>query len=175
MTDQTPHETTPSEVSSSAVRDAQHEFQVLIHLHLPDVAATRVSHGVLAVDKDYDAEKLAQWAGAQFAQALADVRAEAAAEARAVEASTARVIEAAGAGGTLTASLEFGRYLAQLEQALKSNLSLSDQWDLGRTVGVQRERLVALASQLIAHFPFLAAAIQPDAQTEGLALLTDQP
>lgn len=159
------------------------EFRVQLLLQLPERGLTMLPprvpsglpsevfpesdlHAEWSADPHYDAGKLAAWILAQVDAAVA------------LENDQAESLQLAGAAGVVSSSLEFGRYLAALSEALKQGHGLAAQWDLSRTLAAESDRLLQVAGQLLARFPGLAqvaGAAPVNESEEGLALPLHTP
>jgi hypothetical protein len=146
------------------------EFRVQLLLALPDVGLDSPAPANIEDPAEYretagyDPAALAEWILAATESARAAGAAEASA---AVMASQQELIEMAGAGGVVSTASEVAAYFTQMAVVLKGNLGISQQWDLSRSVLMERDRLAAVAAQLLERFPQLAVAFTP--RGEGLA------
>lgn len=70
-----------------------------------------------------------------------------------VNANVQRIAEVAGASAAYASAAEYGAYISALADILKRGLSLSEQWDLARTVEAEGQKLKALCGQLRRAYP----------------------
>lgn len=115
-------------------------------------------------DHDYDLQKTAAWVLDRAAEAHA-----AGLAAGLLASPSDHLTEVATAAGTINALTSVTEYLAELSRLLKTNLNLSDQWSLARSIADQRSIVLGSCSALLEQYPELREPI-PAPAVSGLAL-----
>jgi hypothetical protein len=137
-------------------------FRAELLLHLPELGRTRVpggtgadgiqTRGYISNDVDYDPDALAAWILERVDGMLVDETARAVAG---FEGMDAGMVEISTAAATFSACAEFASYLGQVAAVLRQGHSLASQWDLARTIDVEKDRLLGVVGALVNQFPML--------------------
>ena len=175
------------------LRTARDELRVRLLLALPDYGVTRIPAATPAgvpsdvhpsldlydsvkPDTDYDAEAVLTWVLDYFDNAMAAqskvVREVSVLEAMEHQATVDQAqLETSNAAGVVTTAADLVVYLRGVAGVLRRSLSLSEQWDLARTIEGTADQLTATMTALVAQYPELSPVLA--APAPGLVLPGD--
>lgn len=179
-----------NETPTPTARTRRDEFRVQLALLLPDRGQIVIPPSVDAPatpgplsyaqhrpDHDYDPAALAEWILSEVDGLVGEALRDAAADVQSIEESQAAVVELATASATFSSVAEWARYLAQLEAVVRRGLTLSQSYDLSRTMREELDRVHQLLSALVARFPALEQLLGEavGARAQGLVSTAGDP
>ena len=123
-------------------------------------------------DPDYNPTALAAWILDEVDGIVDDALRAALVDVQSIEESQAAVVELATASSTFASVAEWLRYLTQLEAVVRRGLTLSQSYDLSRTMREEIARVHALPAGLAERFPQLGRLLGDDVGTRAQGLVT---